>query len=59
LRRLKARGCAGIVTGGGLRDTDGIANTGLVASDRSISYGVILAENGYFSNEIPLVGEAT
>jgi len=27
--RLKARGCAGIVTDGGLRDTDGIAKTGL------------------------------
>src|SRR5262245_4794219 len=29
--RLKARGCAGIVTDGGLRDTDGIAKTGLPA----------------------------
>lgn len=29
--RLKARGCAGIVTDGGLRDTDGIARTGLPA----------------------------
>jgi regulator of RNase E activity RraA len=27
--RLQARGCAGIVTDGGLRDTDGIAKTGL------------------------------
>jgi regulator of RNase E activity RraA len=32
--RLKARGCAGIVTDGGLRDTDGIARTGLVAYHR-------------------------
>lgn len=32
--RLKARGCAGIVTDGGLRDTDGIAKTGLVAYHR-------------------------
>lgn len=29
--RLKARGCAGIVTDGGLRDTDGIVRTGLPA----------------------------
>jgi regulator of RNase E activity RraA len=29
--RLQARGCAGIVTDGGLRDTDGIAKTGLPA----------------------------
>jgi regulator of RNase E activity RraA len=29
--RLKARGCAGIVTDGGLRDTDGILKTGLPA----------------------------
>lgn len=29
--RLKARGCAGIVTDGGLRDTDGVAKTGLPA----------------------------
>jgi len=29
--RLKARGCAGIVTDGGLRDTEGIAKTGLQA----------------------------
>ena len=29
--RLKARGCAGIVTDGGLRDSDGVAKTGLVA----------------------------
>jgi len=29
--RLKARGCSGIVTDGGLRDTDGIAKTGLPA----------------------------
>lgn len=29
--RLKARGCAGIVTDGGLRDTDGIFKTGLPA----------------------------
>jgi regulator of RNase E activity RraA len=32
--RLKARGCAGIVTDGGLRDTDGIFKTGLVAYHR-------------------------
>ena len=32
--RLKARGCAGIVTDGGLRDTDGIARTGLIAYHR-------------------------
>ena len=32
--RLKARRCAGIVTDGGLRDTDGIAKTGLVAYHR-------------------------
>jgi regulator of RNase E activity RraA len=32
--RLQARGCAGIVTDGGLRDTDGIAKTGLVAYHR-------------------------
>jgi regulator of RNase E activity RraA len=32
--RLKARGCAGIVTDGGLRDTDGIGKTGLVAYHR-------------------------
>lgn len=32
--RLKARGVAGIVTDGGLRDTDGIARTGLVAYHR-------------------------
>src|SRR6185437_14482235 len=29
--RLKARGCAGIVTDGGLRDTEGVAKTGLPA----------------------------
>jgi regulator of RNase E activity RraA len=29
--RLQARSCAGIVTDGGLRDTDGIAKTGLAA----------------------------
>ncbi len=29
--RLKARGCAGIVTDGGLRDSEGIARTGLPA----------------------------
>jgi regulator of RNase E activity RraA len=34
LGRLKARGCAGIVTDGGLRDTDGIAKTRLVAYHR-------------------------
>src|SRR6202045_1590489 len=32
--RLKARGCAGIVTDGGLRDTDGVAKTGLAAYHR-------------------------
>ena len=32
--RLKARGCAGIVTDGGLRDTEGIAKTGLPAYHR-------------------------
>jgi regulator of RNase E activity RraA len=32
--RLKARGCAGIVTDGGLRDTDGVFKTGLVAYHR-------------------------
>jgi regulator of RNase E activity RraA len=32
--RLKARGCAGIVTDGGLRDTEGIAKTGLAAYHR-------------------------
>lgn len=32
--RLKARGVAGIVTDGGLRDTDGIARTGLAAYHR-------------------------
>jgi regulator of RNase E activity RraA len=32
--RLKARGCAGIVTDGGLRDTDGIYKTGLPAYHR-------------------------
>jgi regulator of RNase E activity RraA len=32
--RLQARGCTGIVTDGGLRDTDGIAKTGLVAYHR-------------------------
>ena len=32
--RLKARGCAGIVTDGGLRDTDGIFKTGLPAYHR-------------------------
>ncbi len=32
--RLKARGCAGIVTDGGFRDTDGIAKTGLPAYHR-------------------------
>jgi regulator of RNase E activity RraA len=35
--RLKARGCAGIVTDGGLRDTDGIARTGLSAYHRRAS----------------------
>src|SRR6516162_10458970 len=29
--RLKARGCAGIVTDGGLRDTEGVFKTGLPA----------------------------
>ena len=32
--RLAARGCAGIVTDGGLRDTDGVAKTGLAAYHR-------------------------
>ena len=32
--RLRARGCAGIVTDGGLRDTEGIAKTGLAAYHR-------------------------
>jgi regulator of RNase E activity RraA len=32
--RLKARGCAGIVTDGGLRDSEGIARTGLPAYHR-------------------------
>jgi regulator of RNase E activity RraA len=32
--RLKARGCAGIVTDGGLRDSDGIYKTGLPAYHR-------------------------
>jgi len=32
--RLKARGCAGIVTDGGLRDTEGIYKTGLPAYHR-------------------------
>jgi len=32
--RLKARGCAGIVTDGGLRDTEGIFKTGLPAYHR-------------------------
>ena len=32
--RLKARGCAGIVTDGGFRDTDGVAKTGLPAYHR-------------------------
>src|SRR5262252_5927590 len=35
--RLKARGCAGIVTDGGLRDTDGIFKTGLPAYHRRAS----------------------
>lgn len=32
--RLKARGCAGIVTDGGLRDSEGVAKTGLPAYHR-------------------------
>jgi regulator of RNase E activity RraA len=32
--RLRARGCAGIVTDGGLRDTEGVAKTGLPAYHR-------------------------
>ncbi|HVC55928.1 MAG TPA: ribonuclease activity regulator RraA [Stellaceae bacterium] len=32
--RLQARGCAGIVTDGGLRDTEGVAKTGIVAYHR-------------------------
>src|SRR5215469_8381024 len=32
--RLKARGCAGIVTDGGLRDTEGVFKTGLAAYHR-------------------------
>ena len=32
--RLKARGCAGIVTDGGLRDSEGILKTGLPAYQR-------------------------
>lgn len=32
--RLQARGCAGIVTDGGLRDTEGVAKTGLAAYHR-------------------------
>jgi regulator of RNase E activity RraA len=32
--RLKARGCAGIVTDGGLRDTEGVLRTGLPAYHR-------------------------
>jgi regulator of RNase E activity RraA len=35
--RLKARGCAGIVTDGGLRDSDGIIKTGLPAYHRRAS----------------------
>ena len=35
--RLKARGCAGIVTDGGLRDTEGIFRTGLPAYQRRAS----------------------
>jgi regulator of RNase E activity RraA len=35
--RLKARGCAGIVTDGGLRDTEGISRTGLPAYHRRAS----------------------
>ncbi len=32
--RLKARGCAGVVTDGGFRDTDGVTKTGLPAYHR-------------------------
>ena len=35
--RLKARGCAGIVTDGGLRDTEGVSKTGLPAYHRRAS----------------------
>ena len=35
--RLKARGCAGIVTDGGLRDTEGVFKTGLPAYHRRAS----------------------
>ena len=35
--RLKARGCAGIVTDGGLRDSDGVFKTGLPAYHRRAS----------------------
>jgi regulator of RNase E activity RraA len=35
--RLKARGCSGIVTDGGLRDTEGIRKTGLPAYHRRAS----------------------
>jgi regulator of RNase E activity RraA len=35
--RLAARGCAGIVTDGGLRDSEGVAKTGLVAYHRRAS----------------------
>src|SRR5579863_3855897 len=35
--RLKARGCAGIVTDGGLRDSEGILKTGLPAYHRRAS----------------------
>jgi len=35
--RLRARGCAGIVTDGGLRDTDGVHKTGLPAYHRRAS----------------------
>jgi len=35
--RLKARGCAGIVTDGGLRDTEGVYKTGLPAYHKSPS----------------------
>ena len=35
--RLKARGCAGIVTDGGLRDSEGICKTGLPAYHRRAS----------------------